>query len=212
LVLDEHFTNLSNWTIYEGLPSSPGEVGGYYAASHVVVESGNLMISGYRDPVYENKFATGGMSLKCAQKYGKWQVRMRAEQGHGVSLCLLLWNSDGSWPPEADFAEDNGAERNVIYGTYWNTLGASRGAAMPIDSTQWHVYEVEWTPTKLTYRIDGVEYFSATENLPTAPMVLCIQTQAWDVGSTNIWETLLDETTPATVNMYVDWVKVFSIS
>jgi len=136
------------------------------------------------------------------------------DQGKGISLILLLWPQDESWPPEIDFAEDNGANpRNFIDATCWYT---SRGHGMSIvkelksiDTTQWHTYGVEWTAGKLVYTIDGQPWETLTSQyVPSIPMHLCIQTQAWSCGLD--WENCPDSSTPANVNMYVDWAVQYA--
>ena len=148
--------DLSKWQTYDGKPSTPGDVGAYFASSHVFTSGGMLIISGYRDAKYSNVFATGGMNTIIGNIYGKYLVRMKMDKGHGIAFCLLLWLQSGNWPHEVDFAEDNGYDRTNVDGSYWNTKGTWSGQEITIDTTQWHTFGVEWTPGKLAYTVDGL--------------------------------------------------------
>ena len=53
-----------------------------------------------------------------------------------------------------------------------------------VDLTQWHTLGVVWTPGRLVYTIDGRNWATvANANVPSTPMVLDIQTQAWACGT-----------------------------
>ena len=171
------------------------------------------MSSAYRDPVDRSLWASGGVSSAAAlaQTYGKYLVRLRFSSGHGISHAVLLVPADGSWPPEIDFSEDNGGDRNVDYATLHsgprNTM-VQRSVAT--DLTQWHTWGVEWTHEKLVYTLDGHEWASMSgASVPSVPMVLDIQDQAWACG-TNAWEACPDASTPTNVDLNVDWVAAYA--
>jgi len=202
----------SKWILYQG---EAGNDPGYFAQSHVSVSNDTLVISGYKDPVYTSSvWVTGGMNAVLPTVYGKYLVRMRMDQGNGISMILLLWPQDESWPPEVDFAEDNGANpRNFIDATCWYKSSGQEMSIVKelksIDTTQWHTYGVEWTAGKLVYTIDGQPWETLTSQyVPSIPMHLCIQTQAWSCGLD--WENCPDSSTPANVNMYVDWAVQYA--
>jgi beta-glucanase (GH16 family) len=145
------------------------------------------------------------------QTYGKYLVRFRFDSGAGVAHVLLLWPASESWPPEIDFSEDNGRDRQTDYGTlHYGANNTQIQNALSVDLTQWHTLGVEWTPGQLVYTVDGrVWARTANAAVPSVPMVLDMQTQAWACG-TNSWEGCVNSTTPAQVNMYVDWAVAYS--
>jgi beta-glucanase (GH16 family) len=53
-------------------------------------------------------------------------------------------------------------------------------AVAGVDATQWHNYAVSWTPTAITYYIDGVPWktYTDTSQFPPGPMHLAIQLDA----------------------------------
>jgi Glycosyl hydrolases family 16 len=203
--------NLSRWRTYSGHPG--GDPGGWWAPSHVTVANGSLILSGYRDPAHGDGWTTGGVSSSpgLVQTYGKYLVRFRFDSGVGIAHAILLWPADNSWPPEIDFSEDNGANRRTDYATlHYGATNAQLQHSLSVDLTKWHTLGVEWTPGQLVYTIDGRDWATVTSpDVPSIPMVLDIQTQAWACG-TNTWEQCPNATTPSHVNLYVDWVVAYA--
>jgi beta-glucanase (GH16 family) len=199
------------WQTYWGQPG--GDPGGWFDPSHIYLSNGALVLSAYQDPADGGKWATGGVSSSpgLSQTYGKYEVRFRFDAGAGIAHAILLWPTDNSWPPEIDFSEDNGSDRQTDYATlHYGTNNTMIGRQVAVDLTQWHTLGVEWTPGHLVYTIDGQVWATVADvNVPSTPMALDIQTQAWACG-TSTWEQCPNATTPAHVNLYVDWVVAYS--
>ena len=68
------------------------------------------------------------------------------------------------------------------------------------DTTQWHNYAVEWTPTGITGYIDGVQAFRDTDtaHLPSGSMHQTVQLDWFPDGTATKVST-----------MSVDWVRVY---
>lgn len=203
--------NTERWRRYGGQPG--GDPGGWWDPSHVSVANGTLVLSGYRDPADGGKWTTGGVSSSpgLVQTYGKYLVRFRFDRGEGIAHAILLWPADENWPPEVDFSEDNGATRQVDYGTLHHGANDSQvQQSVSVDLTRWHTLGVEWTPGQLVYTLDGRIWSTvSSQYVPSVPMVLDIQTQAWACG-TSTWEQCVGSTTPSRVNLYVDWVVAYA--
>jgi beta-glucanase (GH16 family) len=201
----------SRWRTYSGQPG--GDPGGWWAPSHVTVGGGMLILSGYRDPAEGDRWTTGGVSSSpgLVQTYGKYLVRFRFDRGEGIAHAILLWPADNSWPPEIDFSEDNGLARQTDYATlHYGVANTQLQYPLSVDLTKWHTLGVEWTPGQLVYTVDGRDWATVTSaHVPTIPMVLDIQTQAWACG-TSTWEHCPNSTTPPRVNLYVDWVVAYA--
>jgi beta-glucanase (GH16 family) len=209
----------SRWGAYWGRPG--GDPGGFFDPSHVTVSGGELVISAYRDPADDRwdagpgTYVSGGISSarSFAQTYGKYLVRFRMGEGQGVAFAILLWPQTNTWPPEIDFAEDNGSKRHTNYATLHygpdNTQVIKRVA---VDLTRWHTLGVQWSRGKLVYTLDGRNWASVTNrNVPAIPMVLDLQTQGWACG-TSAWERCPNAGTPSHVNLYVDWIVAYASS
>ena len=204
------------WTSYLGQPG--GDPGGFFDPSHVTVSGGELVIGGYQDPsdlewdAGPDTYVTGGVSSSpsFAQTYGKYLVRFRMDAGQGVAHAILLWPQTNTWPPEIDFSEDNGSDRQTDYATlHYGADNTQVQKQIAINLTRWHTLGVVWTKGKLVYTIDGVNWATVTNaNRPSVPMVLDIQTQGWACG-TSTWERCPDSGTPSHVNLDVDWVVAY---
>jgi beta-glucanase (GH16 family) len=207
----------AQWKSYWGVPG--GDPGGFFDPTHVTVTGGQLVISAFKDPTdnqYDagpNAYVTGGVSTSpsFAQTYGKYLVRFKFDAGVGIAHAILLWPATDTWPPEIDFSEDNGANRQstsatVHYGPHNTQVQRSH----PVDLTQWHTLGVEWTAGRLVYTLDGKTWATLTNaNVPSVPMNLDIQTQSWACG-TSTWEQCPNATTPARSNLAVDWAVAYA--
>jgi beta-glucanase (GH16 family) len=210
-VLSDDFagTRLSSrWVAYDGEPS--GDPAGWFDPAHVTVSGGVLTIRGAYQAA-RRKWVTGAVSSwpSLKQAYGKYEVRFRADKGRGIAYALLLWPVDGSWPPGIDFAADNGDTRSRLYTTLHTVGGSQIEKSTDADFSEWHVAGVEWTPGRLDYTLDGTVWATVRDPwVPAEPMVLALQSQAWACGQT--WRRCPDSTTPAQVNLQVDWVVAYA--
>ena len=200
------------WTPYSGRPG--GDPGGWWAPSHVVVRDGTLNLETYRDPRDGGRWTSGGVSSArgLKQRYGTYLVRFRMDAGRGVAGVLLLWPKAPHWPPEIDFAETGGerADRaemsaTLHYGPGDQTIARTvRG-----DFTKWHVMGVRWTPGQLVYTLDGHPWSTVrSAHVPAEPMELDLQAQAGTCGVA--YAPCPDASTPAHVDLQVDWVVAYA--
>ena len=180
------------WGAYSGEPGS--DPYGYWDPANVTVSNGELHLSTTPndDPQSSNTSSTGGVAFYGnTQTYGMYLVRMKGdyEPGLQISDIALLWPADGNtWPPEMDFYEDEGGSRSGFTASLHpgpdgddccvvrNTLANA--------ATQWHTYGIIWTPTSITYTIDGRPWgvvqssqVSAPGEWPSIPMNLDLQSQ-----------------------------------
>ncbi len=206
--------NTSNWHPYSGQPG--GDPAGWWEPSHVVVNNCVLTLKGYKDPAAKSGvFVTGGVGMTDthAQTYGKYLVRMRVDKGDGISAIALLWSQANVWPPEVDFYEDGGGDRTstsatLHCGSNGNDTCQVQKDLTGYDFSQWHTLGVEWTAGKLVYTIDGDTWATLTNSkVPSIPMVLDLQSQSLVCSQYN---TCLDSSTPAEVDMQVAWVVAYA--
>lgn len=210
-ILADDFTGPveGNWGTYTGMPD--GDPGGWFEPSHVVAAKGEMQIKGMRKQTPNGRiYATGGMMAKPSQVYGRYEVRFRMDKGRGIQFNLLLWPSDDSWPPEINFAEDNGKERNGFAATlHYGPPHKTVSRYLKIDTSKWHTAGVEWTPGKLSYLMDGKVWATVEGSyVPKTPMSLAVQTQAWHCGTQ--WAGCPNSSTPKEVNLHVDWVVIYA--
>jgi beta-glucanase (GH16 family) len=155
---------------------------------------------------------TGGVSVRdaWAQKCGRYDVRFWMDPGKGIAYALPLWPQANHYPPEVDFAEDNGQDRRTNYSSVHAPDGRKPiNRSVRGDFTQWHTIGLEWTPGNLLFTLDGKEWATVTGSaVPIEPMTLALQSQAWYCGHN--WEACPDASTPARVNLTIDWAVAYA--
>jgi beta-glucanase (GH16 family) len=79
-----------------------------------------------------------------------------------------------------------------------------------VDTAQWHVYGLEWTPGRLTMTVDGEVMGEITENIPSEAMTVGLQGH---VGSADDgWYGSPDATGVESLDIAVDYVRVYEYS
>jgi len=81
-----------------------------------------------------------------AQQFGYYEARLKMSAQAGGQPAFWLLPADGSWPPEIDIAEQIGRLPDLAH---------QMGNNQPVDTTQWHVYGLEWTADYLAWYVDG---------------------------------------------------------
>jgi beta-glucanase (GH16 family) len=202
---------------YEGHPSNdPSQ--GTWLPSHVVVTNGMLELRDYQDPASNDPQADnwtgGGVMMSETQTYGMYEVRMKCTPGAGVSCIALLWGTN-TWPPEIDFYEDaptdNTREGMSATAHFSSATQQIQKDLSGIDMTQWHTYGVVWTPSTISYTVDGTTWASFANPDDNAndrygfagPMNLGLQIQVGDGAFPT-------SQTPSEVDLDVDWIVAYA--
>ncbi len=200
----------AHWYLYNGQPG--GDPGGYFNSGHITESNGILTIGAWRaSSPAGNIYVSGGMSnaKSFSQAYGLYKVRFKMDKGWGISYTLQLWPSDDHWPPEIDILEDSGKNRTMTSATlHYGADNTMVHREVTGNWAGWHTAEVEWSKGQLIYRIDGKQWTTISDpNVPSSPMSIAIQSQAWSCGHT--WEGCPNASTPSRVNLQIDWVVAY---
>ena len=175
----------SGWYAYNGEPG--GDPDGNWDSSNVTVSNGTLNL-------LATPSAQGGVQFyNNPQTYGMYLVRMKGdyEPDLDINNLAILWPAaQGVWPPEVDFFQDLGGTRQNFSASLHPGPDGNGGCcviASPTqdsDGTAWHTYGVQWTPSTLTYTIDGRVWASVSSSSlssgtqwPAIPMNLTLQSQ-----------------------------------
>jgi hypothetical protein len=196
----------AGWYTYSGTPG--GDPGALWASSHDVVGGGMLQLETYQDPAYNNQWVSGGLKMSgISQIYGAYFVRSRVVgTGTGPDDVALLWPANNSWPPEVDFNETLGSDTSSTATLHYGSTNNMDYRTASIDMTQWHTWGVIWTPTSITYTVDGVVWgtVAVASEIPNTPMTLDLQQQTMCDAGVN-WGC---PTTPQ--SMDVNWVAEYA--
>ncbi|HKU11266.1 MAG TPA: family 16 glycosylhydrolase [Sinomonas sp.] len=185
------------WEVY----NSAGNAGqGVRSPSAVTVANGVLTISG------DANGTTGGLASKFArQEYGRWEARMRTSaRDPKYHPVMILWPDSNNSPTcaETDYAEGQSDTTRINFFLHYACSGSSfqASASKVLDTTQWHNYAVDWSPSGIIGYVDGVEWFRDTNpaDIPSESMHQTLQLDWFPNGT---------PTTPT--QMYVDWVRVY---
>ncbi len=158
-----------------------------------------------------------------AQRYGRFEVRMKIPFGQGIWPAFWMLGDDFDevgWPAsgEIDVMENVGKLPNTVWGTAHGP-GYSGGEGITQDrkigtplAGGFHTYAVEWSPNLLVWYLDGVEYHRVT------PADLKGDRWVFDkpyhlllnVAVGGAWPGAPDRTTVFPQTMTVDWVRVWA--
>jgi beta-glucanase (GH16 family) len=206
----------------------------YYTArrKNSWVEKGNLVIEALQEKFTGSNGVTRDYTsarLKTeklfAQKYGKFEARIRLPRGQGMWAAFWMLGDDIStvgWPGcgEIDIMENVGSEPTRILGSLHGpgfSGGNSLHAAYLVPSgnvaDDFHVFAVEWEPQQIRFYADGHLYETRTPgDLPANarwpfdhPFFLIL-----NVAVGGIWPGSPDASTKFPQQMLVDYLRVYS--
>ena len=195
----------ADWGAYSGQPG--GDPNGRWSPANVSVSGGALRL-------LATASATGGVMFSGnPQTYGMYLVRMKGdyEPGLQISDIALLWPQKSVWPPEIDFFEDTGGTRSAYAATVHPGPNGDNSHQVHIsvssNATQWHTYGVQWTPSSITFTIDGHPAGAPVSNgglpaWPNIPMNLALQSQNLSGA----------QPSQSIETMTVDWVAEYAMS
>lgn len=192
----------SQWDRFSGVPK--GDPAGRFEPSHVQLSGGVLELGTWRDPKHHDQWATGGVCL-CGVHltYGAVFVRSR-QTAVGPDNAELLWPLDNVWPPEVDFSESGDTANASAWFDHYSPPPHAYHDKMKIDVEHWHTWGVVWTPTSLTFVVDGKPWGTEVTDpaaIPTEPMTLDLQQQTW-CG-------IYPECPKVNSELLIDWVTIY---
>lgn len=205
------------------------------------IENGNLVIEARREFYQEattNEFTSARMLTqgRFAFKYGSLEARIKVpDTANGLwpAFWMLGNNFPGiDWPMsgETDILEIGGKDgiakglqqRKINCAIHFSDAGGEYGmddAWIDADvdlNLDYHLYKISWTPTDMTFYLDGVAYASwditadylSEFHQPCFPL-LNIAVGSWPTGYTGIYSPGAI-TAPFPAKMYVDWIRLSS--
>jgi beta-glucanase (GH16 family) len=130
--------------------------------------NGQLDINVIKEPTNGYQYSSASIIShgKFDQVYGKIEGRFKIPSGKGLWGCFWTLGYDYYqvwWPKsgELDIFEHINTEKNVHHTAWFPDLTGKKTSngdtSVVADVTQWHVYSMEWTPSKVTWFVDGVK-------------------------------------------------------
>ena len=137
------------------------------------------------------------LSGTSAQRYGRWEIRLRAGEGAAPVVLLRSGQSDGPYT-EIGVARTGG--QLVEFSVRQGQEGARSG--LRGDLTGWHTIAVDWLPGRVTFWLDGRQVWNYTG--PYVP-----QSQPMGLALRNDAACGQETTCGDATAMDVDWVRVY---
>jgi beta-glucanase (GH16 family) len=174
-------TDLKSWN-YESSEwgNSNGELQAYTSSTNnVFVSGGSLNLAAMAQKyTYSNgdsyNYTSGRINTQglFSQAYGLFEFRAKMPTATGIWPALWLMPEDsvyGDWPDsgELDVMEAYGLPGGTTYVEGTSHSGSSRAgdtnngaqyAPAGFDNTQWHTYDLQWSPGQLQWSVDGHVY------------------------------------------------------
>lgn len=149
----------------------------YYAAERAAnseVRDGRLRITARKEQLRDRP-DWGGQAYSSARlitrgkaewTYGYFEVRAKLACGRGTWPAIWMLAKEGEWPDggELDIMEHIGHQEGRVFSTVHTRSGfAGEGkggvaAPLPTVCTQFHTYQMLWTPDAVRFGIDGKEH------------------------------------------------------
>lgn len=137
-------------------------------------ENGNLIIEAKKESYGGREYTSARLNSNQGWTYGRYEFRgkMTKVLGTWYAAWLLpsqMTYSDRFWPDngEIDIMEGVGFENNVNYGSAHsknfsslNMTFRNKTIPVPDGDQQFHVYALEWYPSRLDFYVDDNLYFS----------------------------------------------------
>jgi beta-glucanase (GH16 family) len=127
---------------------------------------GHLVINARRMPDGTYTSARIKTLGRFAEKFGKFEARIRIPRGPGLLPAFWAMGEKGNWPAngEIDIMENVGDEPRIVHSNIHATGfdGPGRYVASADLSDGFHVYGIEWSAGSITWSFDGRPFKTMT--------------------------------------------------
>jgi serralysin len=175
----------------------------FSVADGVMTISANKATAAQSSALWGYQYTSGMLFSNFTQQYGYFEMKVQLPQGQG--LWPAFWLATGN--VEIDVLEGLGSDTKVPY----NALHAPSGSQavanyMPTDNG-YHTYGTLWTPSTITYYVDGTEIWKvATPSDMNQPMHIIA-----NLALGGSWAGLPDSTTPFPAQMNIDYIRAYNL-
>jgi beta-glucanase (GH16 family) len=153
--------------------------------------------------VRENFDFTSGMlstARSFRQKYGVFHAKVKMAGG---SVSQAFWMVSDTMLPHIDVAR---FENGKLYSNYFWGKGTSPNRSLSKTggvkyADEYYIYTLEWTPNKLTWKINGKVFKTQTSGVPQEEMFINF--------SSNLKKDASEGGLPSA--MEIDWVRVYKL-
>jgi beta-glucanase (GH16 family) len=204
----------------------------YHMPSQVTVSNGTLNLTAIKSPITGNNRGTTQtfpITSGAVSSYGNFeftggylQVSMKAPSGDGAWPGIWLLPGKGAGNSRDNFEIDvqeggytGKGPANQAFSANLHTPNGTFGKVVDtgVDLTAgFHTYAIDWIPGKsITWFLDGkqiAQVTSAEMPIPSQPMELILDHQVAN-SNTSGWHTVLNGSTPSSMQMQVDAIQLY---
>jgi beta-glucanase (GH16 family) len=142
----------------------------FYNDTLAAISDGTLKIKALKKKYYGMEYVSIRMNTSNSWTYGYFEARAKLPGGKGVWPAFWMMPKNfQSWPldGEIDIMEYVGYDPNVVHASvhteaYNHKIGTQKTSTLKISNaeTEFHVYGLEWTETRIRGFVDGELYFT----------------------------------------------------
>lgn len=210
----------------------------YYTKDAVSVKDGSLVITATRKDMADGRtYSSGRITTRDNGywTYGYFEARMKTPALNGMwpAFWMLPQPTDksstnnvyGSWAAngEIDIMEAKGRLQNKVdttlhYGNYNQSTYKTATTTLSTDTSEWHIYGLEWRENYIAWFIDGTEvmrvtsstWWSAASSSETAPFDQPFYILFDLAVGGNYDGGITPDSDFTSASMYVDYVRVYA--
>lgn len=163
------------------------------------------------------QYTAAKIQTSFAQTYGRFEARIKLPSGKGLWPAFWMIPAanakDPVTPGEIDIIETNNVQPYLVTGYVHDAkrfdYRAEKVLNLPV-SSQFHTFGVDWTPSGITWTLDGKPYghIAAYRNWPfDQPFIMLL-----DLAVGGSWPGPPDASTVFPAQMIVSWVRVYELA
>jgi hypothetical protein len=148
---------------------------------------------------YTSGLISTGKSFR--QQFGRVRAKVRMS---GAPVRQAIWMVGDKMLPHVDIAKIE--KGKIFYGNFWGNLAEKGGVrkkqvkkGASKFTSDFFIYSVEWTPEKITWKINEKTVLTQSQGIPKEPMYLIL--------SAGVTDAVSEHQLPA--SMEVDWVRIY---
>jgi beta-glucanase (GH16 family) len=200
---------------------------------NVRMERGNLVIEAHREDFTgadskPRHFTSARLKTlgRFAQQYGRFEARIRIPQGQGawpafwmegVSAAHVKWPECGEIDIMENIGKNPGRVYSTLHGPGFEATSRLQARHDLADGQKladdFHLYAVEWSKEKITFLLDGEAYGTLVLDTPEHGRDLPLDQPFFMLLNLAVggdWPGPPNATTPFPMQMFVDYVRVYS--
>lgn len=220
-----------------GIPGWGNDELQFYTADqeNATIENGKLIITARKQTRSDSTGTYHYTSARLHTKngftftHGRVEIRARLPEGQGIWPAIWMLGADidqVGWPRsgEIDIIELVGDRPDTVHGTLHspNTAGRGVGGSFSLDdgtrfSQNFHIFEMEWRPDRLTWSVNNHPYFSVEKSKLTSvwgeeewvfdkPFFFVV-----NVAVGGRWPGAPDSSTSFPQRLEVDYIRVYEL-